>query len=232
MRFLNTCSVIITLSGFLSAAELGGDSQVRLIEAAKNGDARTVRALIEKHVPLNTAEVDGSTALHEAVRYDQLEIADLLIAGGANVKAATRYKITPLSLACSNGNAAMIERLLKAGADANSTSEEGQTALMTAALAGKVEAVKTLLAHGAQVNTQEPIKGQSALMWAASEGRTAAAGILIEFGADVKPNRKAGSRRSCSLSATATRRRSRYCWATAPMPTMLLPMAPARSTWR
>lgn len=54
-----------------------------------------------------------------------LEIADLLIAAGANVKAATRYNITPLSLACTNGNATLIERLLKAGADADSTSEIG-----------------------------------------------------------------------------------------------------------
>ena len=61
------------------------------------------------------------------------------------MNAETRYKITPLSLACSNGNAAIIERLLKAGVDANSTSEEGQTALMTAALNGKVDAIKVLL---------------------------------------------------------------------------------------
>ena len=36
---------------------------------------------------------------------------------GADVKAANRYGVTPLSLACTNGNAAMIELLLKAGAD-------------------------------------------------------------------------------------------------------------------
>ncbi len=66
-------------------------------------------------------------------------------------KAATRYNITPLSLACTNGNATIIESLLKAGADANATSEEGQTALMTASLTGKVDAIKVLLlAHGSE----------------------------------------------------------------------------------
>ena len=137
-------------------------------------------------------EADGSTALHWAAQRDNIEIADLLLAAGANAKAATRYKITPLSLACTNGDAAMIQHLLKAGADANSTSEEGQTALMTAALTGKVDAIKVLLAAGAKVNAAEPYKGQTALMWAASEGNADAAAMLIEFGADVKAKSSAG----------------------------------------
>ena len=60
----------------------------------------------------------------------------MLIVSGASVKAATRYNITPLALACSNGNATIIDHLLKAGADPNGT-VEGQTVLMTAALAGR-----------------------------------------------------------------------------------------------
>ena len=43
-----------------------------------------------------------------------------LIRAGANVKAANRYGVTPLWLASVNGNAAVIEMLLEAGADANS----------------------------------------------------------------------------------------------------------------
>src|SRR6185312_489589 len=179
---------VILLSGALAAAT--GDS--RLIDAARNKDAKAVRELLAQHAPVTATAPDGFTALHEAVRYDNLEIADLLIAAGADVTATTRYNITPLSLACANGNAAMIERLLKAGADHNSTFEAGQTALMTAALAGKVDAVKMLLAHGAKVNVQEPTKGQTALMWAASEGNTVAAEALMEFGADIKTKSKAG----------------------------------------
>jgi len=178
---------------FLAAVVLAAGSDLRLIEAVKSGDAKAVRALLAQRVPLNAAEADGSTALHEAAHSDNLEIADLLIAAGAGVKAATRYNITPLSLACSNGSAAMIERLLKAGADPNGVSEEGETAVMTVALTGRADAVKVLLAHGASVNVREPTRGQSALMWAASEGNTAAAEILIEFGADVKAKSKAGN---------------------------------------
>src|SRR5260370_27580776 len=108
---------------FLSGALLAAGSSLRLIEAARSGDAQTVRAFLAQHVPVNAAEPDGSTALHAAVRFDNLEIADLLLAAGANVKAATRYNITPLSLACANGNPALVERFLKARPAANSTSD-------------------------------------------------------------------------------------------------------------
>ena len=51
----------------------------------------------------------------------------------------------------------MIERLLQAGADANSTSEEGETALMTASRNGNVDAIKMLLTHGAKVNARRAV---------------------------------------------------------------------------
>lgn len=175
---------------FLSVVSFAAD--LRLIDAAKNGDAKTVRALVAQKVAVNQADADGSTALHYATRNDRTDIADLLIAAGADVNAATRYNVTPLSLACTNGDALLIEHLLHAGAAPNGTSEEGQTALMTAALTGKVDAIKILLAHGAKVNAREPVRGQSALMWAASKGNTAAVETLIEFGAEVKAKSKTG----------------------------------------
>ena len=188
IRCLGTTCAVIVISGVLTSA--AGDE--RLIQAAKSGDAAAVRTLLQQRAPVGAVEADGSTALHQAVRYDKIDVADLLIAAGADVKAATRYNITPLSLACTNGNAALIERLLKAGADPNSTSHEGQTALMTAALNGNVESVKLLLMRGAGVNVAEPARGQTALMWAASEGNAAASATLIEAGGDLKAKSKAG----------------------------------------
>ena len=45
---------------------------------------------------------------------------------------------TPLYLACENGNAAMVEKLLAAGANPNAALPSGETALMTAARSGSV----------------------------------------------------------------------------------------------
>jgi ankyrin repeat protein len=183
--FSSLCGVALSAAG-LHAADL------RLIEAVKNTDVKTVRSLLPQHVDVSATEADGFTALHWAAQRDNIEIADLLLAAGANVKAASRYNITPLSLACTNGDAALIDHFLKAGADPNATSEQGQTALMTAALTGKVDAVKLLLVRGASVNAKEPWKGQTALMWAASEGNADAAGMLIEFGAEVTAKSNSG----------------------------------------
>jgi ankyrin repeat protein len=167
-------------------------SDGRLIEAVKRGDAAAVRALVKSRVDVNATAADGSTALHWAVQRDDLPLVQLLVGAGASAVATTRYNITPLYLAALNGNTAIMGRLLDAGADANGTAHEGQTMVMTAALSGKADAVRLLLTRGARVDDKDPYKGQTALMWAAAEGHTAAAALLIEAGADVRAKSSGG----------------------------------------
>jgi ankyrin repeat protein len=155
-----------------------------VIDAAKRKDAAAVRALLERKADVNASAPDGTTALHWAAHWDDIETAGLLIRSGATVKAANRYGVTPLTLACTNGDAAMIELLLKAGADPNTATPEGETVLMTASKTGKLDAIRVLLANGAEVNKKEAWRGQTALMWAAAEGNLAAVERLIEQGAD------------------------------------------------
>ena len=75
------------------------------------------RTFLSQHVNVNQAQPDGMTALHWAAYRDDLETAKLLVNAKADVKAANHYSVTPLSLACTNGNSAMVELLLAAGAD-------------------------------------------------------------------------------------------------------------------
>ena len=155
-------------------------------DAAQRGDKAAVRALILKKADVNAPQIDGTAALHWAVQADDAELTDLLLRSGANVSAATVAGATPLQLAAINGNAAILGRLITAGADPNvSLTRSGDTALMMAARTGKADAVRVLLDHGAKVNTQETWGGTTALMWAVSEKHPEITKLLIERGADI-----------------------------------------------
>jgi ankyrin repeat protein len=172
-----------------SAAVVGAETPAkadrRLVDAVKAGDKAAVTQLLRQRVAVNTPEPDGTTALHWAVRSDDLDLADRLIRAGADVKAANRYAVTAMYLAAVNGSAAMIDRLIKAGVDANATGPEGETALMTAARTGKVEAARVLLDRGAKVDAREEWHGQTALMWAAAQRHPDMVRELLAHGADV-----------------------------------------------
>jgi ankyrin repeat protein len=170
------------LFAFVSFSASAAD--LRLADAAQNGNREAIRTLLKQHADVNAPQADGMTALHWAVRANDDETAQLLIRAGANVKAANRYGITPLSLAATNGNAHLIETLIKAGADPNAALPEGETVLMTAARTGDEASVRMLLAHDAHVNAKESTMGETALMWAAAENHPSAVRALIEGGAD------------------------------------------------
>jgi ankyrin repeat protein/mono/diheme cytochrome c family protein len=155
-----------------------------LVDAVKRGDAPAVRALLQAKADGNSAEADGTTALHWAVRRADSATVDLLLKAGAKADAANRYGVTPLYLASVNGDPAIVARLLDAGADPNTALADGETVLMTAARTGNVQAIKALLARGANVRAREKRKGQDALMWAAAANNAAAVTALIEAGAD------------------------------------------------
>ena len=166
------------------AFDAGVFADITLVDAVKRGDGQAVRALLQAKADGNSAEPDGTTALHWAVRRADFATADLLLKAGAKGGAANRYGITPLYLACINGDAAMVARLLEAGADPNTTLGDGETVLMTAARTGNLAVIKALLARGANVRARERRKGQDALMWAAAANNAAAVTALIEAGAD------------------------------------------------
>ncbi len=89
---------------------------------------------------------DGATALHWAAHWDDLDTAALLLRAGADVNAANDFGVTPLSIACTNASAPMVERLLAAGANPNAASAAGESPLMIASRTGSAAAVKALVA--------------------------------------------------------------------------------------
>ena len=172
-------------------AASAGAAVSELADAVMRGSKEMIRSLLQKKVDVNAPQRDGTTALHWAVRLDDLETADRLIRAGANVSAATRAGATPLQLAAINGNAAMIEKLLQGGANLNGPlSQYGDTALMMAARTGKTDAVQLLLDRGAQANAKETWGDTTALMWATSEGHPDVVKMLIDRGANVNARSK------------------------------------------
>lgn len=179
MRIAGLCGICALIAASSFAADL------RLVEAAKNQDAATLRALLKQHVDANASDVDGTTALIYAAHQNDMDSVNLLLAAGANAKAANQYQVTALAEASSVGNSAMMEALLKAGADPSATSGEGETPLMTASRTGAVAGVKALLARGANVNAKDAYRGETALMFAVAENHADVAKLLIDAGADV-----------------------------------------------
>src|SRR5215475_6689579 len=119
-----------------ASCTLAATADLRLIQAVKNQDDASARALLAQHADVNAQQGDGATALHWAAYRDDLAMADALIHAGARVDTANDLGATPLHLACTNRNAAMVDRLLAAKANPNSKLLDGETVLMTCARAG------------------------------------------------------------------------------------------------
>lgn len=173
----------IALSVVTAQATFANDR--RLPEAAMNGDAAAVRALLDQNVDVNSAQGDGTTALHWAAFNGNADIARLLLARRADLTAKTRLgAMTPLMMAARNGHSDIIKLLLDAKDDPNAANANGTTPLMLAAAAGKADAVAMLIDRGADVNARDVTNGQTALMFAAALGRVDAIKVLTQRKAD------------------------------------------------
>ena len=166
-----------------AGSALGADA--RLADAVMAGDKEVFHSLLSDRADVNTAQTDGTTALHWAARRNDVAATEDLIKAGADVRAVNRYGVTPMNLAATNGSAAMIRILLDAGVDPNTATPGGETALMTAARTGKVDAAALLLDRGANVNAKDTVHGQTALMWAVLENHTGMVKLLLARGAGI-----------------------------------------------
>src|SRR5262245_61022709 len=105
-RFAAVTLAILLLVGAPALAQ----STTPLADAAEKQDRAKVTSLLKQGADVNATQADGMTALHWAVYHDDLRLATTLLDAGANAKAANHYGVTPLSLACTNGNAEIVER--------------------------------------------------------------------------------------------------------------------------
>lgn len=153
-----------------------------LLDAMQRQQWDVVDTALRQGASVKSVAPDGSTMLHWAVHYDCIDLAGRLLKAGADANAATDLGMTPLGLACENGNSAMVHLLLQSGAQTTPPTP-AVPPLMTAARVGNVDVVQALLAKGANPNGREPVRQQTALMWAAANAHPEVVDVLLRAGA-------------------------------------------------
>jgi uncharacterized protein len=114
-----------------------------LIEAARVGDVKAVEAALDAGTDVNARDADGITLLMYAALGDHPEIAN----------------------PAPSDHPAIVEILIKRGADVNAKTDTGFVALFWAARYGHDRVAKVLISHGADVNAKDE-DGITALRWA------------------------------------------------------------------
>jgi len=148
---------------------------------------------------INALDPEGWAALHRAAIRGDKDVAEFLLAEGANVNAKDYSGKTPLHHTAIKGNKGLAELLLAKGADVNARTESGSTPLHNAAFWGKTETAELLLAKGADVNAREE-SGDTPLYDAILMDRKDVTELLLAKGADVNA-RGTGSNTPLHLAA-------------------------------
>lgn len=158
--------------------------ELDLFEAAAVGDPDRVSAIVASQPEaVHAVNPDGFTPLGLAAFFGQEEVAQRLLAGGADVNQVmeSANRNTALDAAVASGHPEVVRILLEGDADVECRALGGYTPLLKAAFGGDIGLVRLLLDHGAdpQATTDE---GRMALDIAIERGFEEVAAVLREHG--------------------------------------------------
>lgn len=165
------------------------DEELFLLSALKN-DIKTIENLAKKGVYLDVKYDDrfGSTALHYAVRENNIEAIKTLLNLGANPNKKDNFGKTPLMWSVSKVEKNNISKILienrKTYLDAMDDDGRGHTALYHAMSDKNYEIVKYLIAKGANIENKSTPFGP-ALIYAIFNNDIEMVKIIVEAGADL-----------------------------------------------
>ena len=158
--------------------------QAEFAKAISRGEHDKVRALIARGVNVNN-EIGGFVPIMLA---KDAEMVSLLASAGANINATGTLLPgqTALMSAAMEGNEAVVDALLEAGADVNRVNAgSGGTALQMAISEERVKTVKILIEAGADVNAGRFL-GFPPLHFAVMKGNEEIVRMLLAAGADTE----------------------------------------------
>lgn len=135
------------------------------------------------------AGVAGDVSLVDLAKADNQQAAIALINQHVNVSSPTPDGTTALHWAAHNGDVELVDRLLRAGADATAKNQFGATPMSEAAFIANAAIIEKLLKARADPDSPSA-DGQTALMLVARTDNAAAAKLLLEHGAHVDAREK------------------------------------------
>ena len=161
-----------------------GNIDSRLLKAASLGVLKEVQNLLAEDADINFI-YRGGTALSLAEQFGQRHVVRFLIRAGANVNIADPSGLTPLQLACYDGDEEIVRELIVARAEINTS------ALASASQEGHVGVIRLLIAAGADINNSDS-NGFSPLMIASHCNQVELARMLIDEGANLHDTNNKG----------------------------------------
>lgn len=110
----------------MSSIEIDDELVNRFINAAINGDVKTVEEMLIAGMPADHADVFARTALIKAAQFNRTDVIRLLLQNGADVHKPNRFGNTPVHLAAIRNSIDAIAVLLEHGASINITNYRGE----------------------------------------------------------------------------------------------------------
>ena len=174
----------------------GGKSPAgrRLFAAVRRGNVAEVEGALAQGASVNEGAPYRKTPLHVAAWLGHRQVAEALIARGANVDALSGILMssaTPVYWAARNGHTDVCEILVANGADVTG-GERRRTPLHGAAEFGHPGTCEFFVNHGMNVEVRNR-HGMTPLMLAAYNGRKRACELLLAKGADIEARRGSDS---------------------------------------
>jgi len=99
------------------------------LAACAAGDKDEVKKLLGRGADIDTANVDGLTALHQACIDDNLEMVEFLVTNGADVNRGDNEGWSPLHATASCGFLSIAKYLLEHGANVAAVNNDGELAI-------------------------------------------------------------------------------------------------------